>query len=226
MNDLLKKVIDTCVQGIVSQQKRPLFVGIVGDSGSGKSYITGLVRNNLELLRVTCTVVNHDEFLISRADREPMKSIFYDSGEFAGKSHWEILENMFRLDEFQHVIDKLKANECVEYHRYSRETGAVSEEKSKACPSEIIIFDTAMMIDQMDYVILVDVTQENIIQRKLIRDADLRTPEQIIDMHKRVQGYYWQRNKPQRADIVIDNNDFANIHTVPSSLAVVPELLR
>jgi len=66
----------------------------------------------------------------------------------------------------------------------------------------------------MDFVVLVDVTQDNIIKRKLIRDADLRTSEQIIDMHKRVQGYYWQRNRPEHADIVIDNNDFSRIHVV------------
>lgn len=70
------------------------------------------------------------------------------------------------------------------------------------------------MLDKVDFTILVDVTQENIIKRKLIRDSDVRTPEQITEMHKKVQGYYWERRKPDHADIVIDNNDFSNIRIV------------
>lgn len=214
MNNQLKTVVNYCTEQIISQQKRPLFVGITGDSGSGKSYLVDLIEGELYKNGLTCTVINHDDFLISRADREPMKNIFYKSSEFEGKSHWEILENMFRLDEFQNVINKLKEGECVEYNAYSRDAGTVDTKKTKTCPADIIIFDTSMLIEQMDYLILVDVTQENIIERKLIRDADVRTPEQIIDMHKRVQGYYWKRNRPEIADIVIDNNDFSNIRII------------
>ena len=48
MNNSLKKVIDYCTENIVSQEKRPLFVGVAGDSGSGKSYLTQLIkRKNL-----------------------------------------------------------------------------------------------------------------------------------------------------------------------------------
>ncbi|MEO5948884.1 MAG: zeta toxin family protein [Candidatus Saccharimonas sp.] len=214
MNTSLEEVINYCADKIVNQTKRPLFLGIVGDSGSGKSYLTKLIKEKLETRSLSCVVINHDDFLISRVDREPMKNIYYETGEFNGKSHWEVLENMFRLDDFQHVIQELKNGRCVEYHPYSRETGTVSEKYVKVCPADIIIFDTSMMIEYMDYVILVDVTQETIIKRKLIRDADVRTPDQIIDMHKRVQGYYWERARPSHADIVIDNNDFSNIHIV------------
>lgn len=214
MNKALEEVVNYCVEAIKSHEKRPLFVGIVGDSGSGKSYLTKLIAENLTTLNLESTIINHDEFLISRADREPMKTTLYETGPFAGKSHWELLENMFRLDEFQNVIDNLKANKCADYHAYSRDTGTVDVNYSRVCPKDIIIFDTSMMIDQMDFVILVDVTQENIIRRKLIRDADVRTPEQISDMHKRVQGYYWERSRPADADIIIDNNTFENVHII------------
>ncbi len=214
MNDSLVKVIDYCTDKILGQTKRPLFLGIAGDSGSGKSYLTDLIKRKLESAGLSCNVVNHDNFLISRADREPMKNIYYEAGKFAGKSHWEILENMFRLKDFQKAIDELKNNRCVEYYPYSRNTGSVSDKLTKVCPADVLIFDTSMMLEHMDYVILVDVSQENIIKRKLIRDADVRTPEQIVDMHKRVQGYYWERGRPKHADIVIDNNDFSNVHIV------------
>ena len=115
---------------------------------------------------------------------------------------------MFYLDKYKKVIDDLKQGNESTYHSYSRQLGDISPEKKTVKPSDIIIFDSSMMVEYMDFVILIDVTQENIIQRKLIRDKDVRTPEQIIDMHKRVQGYYWERKKPKNADIIIDNNDY------------------
>jgi uridine kinase len=203
---------DICFDAITTQKKRPLFVAVAGDSGSGKSYLVTLLQRKFEAARLPYTLLNHDEFLISRADREPMKAIYYTDGPFAGKSHWEILENMFRLDEFQQVIRELKLGKTTKFRPYSRQTGTIVETERTVEPHDFIIFDTSMMLDQMDFVIMVDVTQENIIKRKLARDSDIRTPEQIVDMHKRVQGYYWEdRGKPSNPDIVIDNNDFSRV---------------
>lgn len=212
MSDNLRAVIDYCTQQILLQSKRPLFLAITGDSGSGKSFLTQLIKSELISSGISCSGINHDDFLISRADREPMKKICYESGEFAGKSHWELLENMFRLDDYQSVISELKNGRCAEYYAYSRDTGELSTSISKVCPADVNLFDTSMMIEHMDYVILVDVSQENIIKRKIARDSDIRTPEQITDMHKKVQGYYWSRRKASNVDIVIDNNDFKKIH--------------
>jgi uridine kinase len=119
---------------------------------------------------------------------------------------------MFRLDEYQRVINDLRAGKETRFHPYSRKTGTLTKDQRTVKPSDFIIFDTSMLLDEMDFVILVDVTQENIIKRKLARDSDIRTPEQIVDMHKRVQGYYWEdRGKPVSPDITIDNNDFSKV---------------
>jgi uridine kinase len=214
----MEDAAQTCFKAIVSQAKRPLFVAITGDSGSGKSYLVSLLEAKLQDAGFPYTLINHDEFLISRADREPMKSAYYSAGKFAGKSHWEILENMFRLDEYQRVINDLKAGKETRFYPYSRETGTVAKDPRIVKPSDFIIFDTSMMLEEMDFVILVDVSQENIIKRKLSRDNDIRTPEQIIDMHKRVQGYYWEdRGKPAAPDILIDNNDFSHVLVTKAS---------
>lgn len=201
-----------CFERITAQQKRPLFVAITGDSGSGKSYLTRLLRKRFEAKKLSYTVVDHDAFLIARVDREPMKEQFYNEGNFAGRSHWEVLENMFRLDEYRRVINELKSGKSSTFYPYSRETGGITEQPYTLSPADFVLFDTSMCLELMDYVILVDVTQENIIKRKLARDSDVRTPQQIIDMHKRVQGYYWEdRGKPKSPDIIVDNNDFANV---------------
>lgn len=71
----------------------------------------------------------------------------------------------------------------------------------------IVFIDSSMLLDQMDFLIMVDVSRQNILERKILRDADIRTPEEVVDMHTRVQGYYWDRCHPRHADIIIDNND-------------------
>ncbi len=208
----MEEAVKTCFEAIISQKKRPLFVAVAGDSGSGKSYLVSLLETHFQKNSLAYTLINHDDFLIARKDREPMKTIFYEEGKFKGKSYWEILENMFRLDEFERVINELKAGEETSYLPYSRSKGELETTPRVVEPSDYIIFDTSIMLDEMDFVVMVDVTQENIIKRKLIRDGDVRTPEQITDMHKRVQGYYWtDRGRPSSADIIIDNNDFADV---------------
>ncbi|MEO6761421.1 MAG: zeta toxin family protein [Candidatus Saccharimonadales bacterium] len=214
----MEEVADSCFRAITSQRKRPLFVAVTGDSGSGKSYLVSLLQAKLEEAHLAYTLINHDEFLISRVDREPMKSIYYTDGKYVRKSHWEVLENMFRLAEFERVISELRAGKEASFHPYSRETGSVMDTARTVLPNDFIIFDTSMMLDKMDFVILVDVTQENIIKRKLARDSDIRTPEQITEMHKQVQGYYWEdRGRPAHPDIIIDNNDFSNVKIIQSN---------
>ncbi|MEK9179356.1 MAG: sigma 54-interacting transcriptional regulator, partial [Patescibacteria group bacterium] len=206
--DKYSSIINECFSQIRKQTKKPLLIGITGDSGSGKSYYSKLLQEKFTSENIPFVYLNADDFLIARKDREPMKTIFYTDGEFKGKSHWEILENMFRLDELRRVLIDLKNDKVVTYLPYQRETGGIDTKPKTLHPQNYILCDTSMLLELMDFVILVDVTQENIIKRKLIRDADVRTPEQIIDMHKRVQGYYWERSRPKKADIVIDNNDF------------------
>jgi len=211
----MEDIAEHCYQRILTQTKRPLFIAVTGDSGSGKSYLVSLIEQKFKQANLNYTLINHDDFLISRQDREPMKSIYYQNGQFAGKSHWEILENMFRLDEYRRVIKDLKDGKSSQYNPYSRDTGAVTHTPRIVKPKDFIIFDTSMMLDDMDFVILVDVTQENIIKTKVMRDSDIRTPEAIKEMHQKVQGYYWEdRGKPSDADIIINNNAFKDVKLV------------
>ncbi len=176
-----EEVANICVDSIKKQinSSRKLFVAITGDSGSGKSYYSQLIRNVLSQQQIDYTYVNADDFLIARADREPMKTDYYESGPFKGKSRWEILENMFRLDEMSRVIDELRDKGESSYYPYSRDTGSVSNERVTVKAKNLVIFDTSMLLSKTDYVVMVDVEIDKIIERKIVRDADIRTPDQV-----------------------------------------------
>lgn len=208
MQEPYQKIAEFCCCRILAQKKRPLLVAITGESGSGKSFYSQLIRQQLDAKGVKYTYIDADDFLIPRKDRGPMKHRFYRSGQFKGKSYWEVLENMFYLDKMQRVIDDLRQGQPSSYYPYTRETGAVVEQKKTVHPAEIVIFDTMMLFDQMDWVIVVEVSRENILKRKIQRDSDIRTETEIVQMHQQVQGAYWDRCRPQNPDIVIDNNDF------------------
>jgi uridine kinase len=203
------EIIEQCYDELLQTKRRPLLIAVTGDSGSGKSHYAQLLVEYLKMKGTRCACIDADDFLISRAEREPMKHQYYTSGEFKGKTHWEILENMFRLDVFGGVIGDLRAGRPATYYPYHRSTGEVAKVAVTVHPEEFIVFDTSMLLDKMDFIILIDVTRENIIKRKLERDKDIRSPEQIIEMHAKVQGYYWDRQKPKHPDVVIDNNDFS-----------------
>lgn len=206
----MEKVISYCCSEILKIKKQtPVLVAVTGDSGSGKSFFCKLIVDRLKMLGVEPTLINHDEFLISRKDREPMKKKYYKDGPHQGKTYWEVLENMFRLDEYRTIIDSLKRGLPVAFYPYQRSTGTISNIKRIVEPSSYILVDTSMLHELADIVILIDVSQEIIIERKLKRDADVRTPEQIVEMHQKVQGYYWlDRGCPKKPDITIDNNNF------------------
>lgn len=214
MSEKTNEVVEYCFEKILAQEKRPLFVALAGDAASGKSYLLNLLKEKFATKAIPYVGVDHDDFLISRKDREPMKEVFYTHGPHTGKSHWELLENMFRLDVFSKVICELKNGNCAEYYPYQREVGTVSSSLKKICSTDFIIFDTSMMLDEMDFIILVDVDEKETLKRKLRRDKDVRTPEQIKEMHEKVQEYYWQRSKPKDPDIIIDNNNFETVKIV------------
>jgi uridine kinase len=206
------QIVKKCVDEILKQKagREKFLVAVTGDSGSGKSFYSGLIREEFEKRGVAYSYLNADDFLISRQDREPMKKKYYEEGEFRGKSYWEILENMFRLDEFARVIRELRQDGKAKYRAYSRDTGMVGEEEVSITAEELVIFDTSMLLEKMDMIIMIEVEMEEIINRKIKRDADIRLPKEVEEMHRKVQGYYWQREKPNNPQIVIDNNDFQN----------------
>ena len=201
------KIIDYCISKILNkiQNKKSFLVALTGESGSGKSHFTKILLKALDDKQIEYSFVNHDDFLIPRKEREALREKFYTDGKFKGKSYWEVLENWYYLDSFQSLIDNLKHNKDFTYFPYVHDAGEISSESRTIKANNIIILENKLFLEQMDFVIELRVDRK---RRKIERDSDVRTPEQTIEMHEKAQGYFWDRCRPNDADIIIDNNDF------------------
>lgn len=204
------QVIKHCLEGILSQPHNPCLVAITGESGSGKSYFINALRHGLEEKGIGYTFLNHDDFLIPRKEREALRKQVYGEGEFQGKTHWEILENWYYYDAFESALEKLRDNQPATYHPYVHSTGELSAEAKTVKPSRIVLIEDKILLHKMDYVIELMVDRKRIIERKIGRDSDVRTPEQTIEMHEKAQGFFWDRQQPLKSNLKIDNNNYQN----------------
>lgn len=204
------RIIQHCLKRILAQPHNPCLVAITGESGSGKSYFIKALRQELEAKGIKYTFLNHDDFLIPRKKREALREHIYDEGEFQGKTHWEILENWYDYDAYEVALEKLRHDRPATYYPYVHGPGELSAEAKTVTPSRIVLIEDKILLHKMDYVIELVVDRKRIIDRKIDRDSDVRTPAQTIEMHEKAQGYFWDRQQPIKANLSIDNNDYHN----------------
>lgn len=205
-----KKVIEYCVNEILKLRKRPLVVAITGESGSGKSTFCLEIIHSLDEKNIAYSFVNKDDFLVPRQTRDEQKVMFYETGEFRGKSYWEVFENWYFVDEFNRVLDELLSGKTATFYPYDHSTGKTSETIKKINPQKLIIIENPLFTQRADFVIRFDVRRDEILNRKTKRDLYTREPKEIVEMHNATQGAFWDRAKPQNVDIIIDNNDYTN----------------
>jgi len=200
--------IRTCYDAIRATEPRPLIVGITGEACAGKTYFSALLCGHFDTEVTANVYFSYDDFLISRADRELLREKSYTEGPFAGRSHWEVLENWYRLDEFDSAIETLKAGKPFTFFPYQRSKGTVSSEAITLQPAPYILVDTGMALEKMDFLILVSADADVILERKRQRGV-YRSWDEIVEIHERVQAFHWSRVKPLHADIEITNNGHA-----------------
>ena len=197
--------IHACYEAILGTQKRPLVAGITGEACAGKTHFSTLLCEHFDRQGTSYTYFSYDDFLISRADREKLRARSYQDGPYEGRSYWEVLENWYRLDEFEAAIGALSAGKSFTSSPYQRSTGEVDIESRTLEPNTYILVDTGMYLDKMDFLILVTAAPEVILERKRRRGV-YRSLDEIIEIHERVQAFHWSRVKPSRADIEITNS--------------------
>jgi uridine kinase len=198
----LAQIID-----VTARNHNPLMVNISGCMGSGKSTYSQVIAKQLIEKDFEVLVVSEDDFLQPREFRANLQNEHYSTGEWKGKSHWEVHENWLKLDLMKQVILDLKAHKKVEYYAYSRESGTLSSEVKKLEPAQIIIFESSIFSELFDLVILIEVKEKELIRRKTTRDTDLRNQETILKYHNLAQWPFWLRHKPTNPTFIVDNNN-------------------
>ena len=208
LENISRTVADKIIQRAMTIN--PFLVNISGCMGAGKSTYSDEIKRHLEELGRTVVLVSEDDFLQPRAFRSDLESIIYTDGEWKGKTKWEIHENWLRLDLMKQAVLNLKSSISIQYHPYQRETGTYSSDVKKVMSSEIVLVETSIFSELFDYVVLIEVKDDILLNRKIRRDADLRDQEKIIKYHNIAQWPYWLRHKPTKPNLVIDNNDMQN----------------
>lgn len=194
------------VNEVVCRSPRPYLVVVAGPPGSGKSTLADLLAAQLIDVGLGVARVDHDEFLRPRRERETLRQERYPAGPFAGRTHYQVLENYFRLDEFSAAVSSLRAHQPTTIVPYARSTGELSLTPRVVTPADVILFDSSELVELMDFVVRIDVTPDLLLARKLVRDAAIRPPEAIFEMHA-VQCDHWARVAPRAPDLVVENDD-------------------
>lgn len=179
-------------------KKSPLLINISGCTGSGKSTWAELISE--EFLKTGSKVIHisEDDFLQPRDYRDSLP-----------RQKWANHENWLRLDLMKEVIKNLRENKSSIYFPYLRDTGEFSRKEKIVKPAEIVIFETSVFSDLFDVVVLIEVNNKILLERKLNRDNDLRSKERIRKYHE-VQLDFWNLHKPRKPEYIIYNDNYKN----------------
>jgi len=204
--DLARKLVSEIKK---NNSKKSLMVNISGATGSGKSTWAKHIAKDFEKIGQKVLHVSEDDFLEPRQIRNGLKNKIYESGEWKGESYWKNHDNWLRLGLMREVIENLKMGKGAKYYPYLRTTGEISQEEKSVEPADVIIFETSIYNELFEVVVLIDVEDEILLERKLKRDSDLRDEETIREYHE-VQLKFWDKHKPSNPNFIIDNNDYQN----------------
>lgn len=186
---------------------RPIFIGICGGSGSGKTYLLEALKHQLNL---TCSVCSLDDYYKPKDLQEVDENgiINFD------------LPTALDTDKLENDIQLLAANKKVyqnEYH-FNVEKGVNVKIIE---PAEVIIIEGLFVLEYeflreyLDFSIYVQVNQNTQFERRLKRDLEERgysRREIMYQWNEHVLPCYEQFLRPHKkdADFVFDNNqDFA-----------------
>lgn len=209
------KLYDFLTAKILAYYKAsPLLVAINGKDGSGKTMMADSLAEHLasrtdrEIIRISI-----DDFMNKREVR-------YTPTESAGRSCYEYT---FNFEGFvQNVLHPLQADSSWGYRTRIFDHATDLDDFSpvkKAARSAIVIIDGVFLYKEellpyWDIKILLETDDEVVIERGARRDAARLgsyevAKQKYIERYIASQTIYYQEEAPEeRADIIVDNNDF------------------
>ena len=186
----------------MSEDKRPIVIGVTGGSGSGKTTVSQAIYDNLKGQSIQ--IINQDTYYNDQAmmTMEERKAVNYDH------------PLAFDTDLLIQQLDALRHNQSIEmpvydYKEYTRSAKTVHVEPQDVIILEgILILDDERLRDLMDIKVYVDADDDIRILRRIQRDMKERgrTLDSVIDQYKStVKPMYHQFIEPTKryADIIV-----------------------
>jgi len=191
----------------------PVRVGIDGISASGKTTFADDLVTYLEALGRNVIRASIDGF-------HNTPEVRYQKGKYSINGY---VEDSFNYDAvIDHVLEPLGPEGELKYKKSQYDFVASEETKLSheiACSNSVLLFDGVMLFNDFishhfDYKIYVDASFDTIMERAIERDSErLGGEEELMkkynDRYIPGQQFYISKHEPhQKADLIIDNNDY------------------
>jgi uridine kinase len=200
------------------QPDRPLFIGIAGGSGSGKTTIATSV---VERLNGEVSLLQHDAYYLHQPDLDfaERTRVNYD--------HPSALETELLVEH----LETLRQGVAIERPVYDFSTHLRSSDTVRIEPAKVVVLEGILVLSEpsvrseLDLKIYVDTDPDLRLARRLERDIDERgrTVDNVISQYfKSVRPMHLEFVEPSRryADLIIPEG------YNPAAVATVVELIR
>jgi len=171
--------------GFFSKKIKPIIIGVCGRSCSGKSTV---IKELEEKYKGDFLHINQDKFFKVKAD------------------NWE-KPDALRFDRLIHSIRKLKQGESthIPSHRWTEVFDKEIKPKKIIIVEGYLLFVNKELNELFDKKIWVDVSDQNILWRRTLRDGNTNGADYIMNIVIPESKKY-EKTQRKEADIIIDGN--------------------
>ena len=186
--------------------EKPIFIGIAGGSGSGKSVLASQLRDSInnEVGKEQVKIINEDCYYRCR------DGLSFAERELVNYDHPDAFEHDLL---FQH-LSQLSAGESVKIPKYDYSQHNRSKDVTFFEPAKVILLEGILILHHpevrqlLDLKIFVDVDLDVCLSRRLVRDINERgrTLDSVLEQyHKTVRPMFHEFLEPGKkyADIVV-----------------------
>jgi uridine kinase len=198
--------------------QRPLFIGLAGGSGSGK---TTIAEEVVERLEGRVALLRHDAYYRNRTD------LTFEERALVNYDHPDSLETELLIDH----LEMLRSGRGVEQPVYDFPAHLRSADTIRVDPAPVVVLEGILVLSEpglrseLDLKIFVDTDPDLRLARRLERDISVRgrSVESVIEQ-------YFTTVRPMHLEFVEPSRRYADIIIPegynPAAVATVVELIR
>ena len=183
----------------MSNNKRPILIGVAGPSGSGKSLLVDNLHKTLHE-EFSVSIIREDSYYLDQSNIDPVErpKKNYD--------HPDALEHDLLVEH----LKTLKNNEPVNIPVYKFHTHTRGEETQHVLPAQIILCDGILLLadknirQELDVTVFIDAPLDICLIRRLNRDLSERgrSIQNTLDQYvQTVRPMYWEFIAPSKEGV-------------------------